>query len=161
MGRFQWPLGLRRRSVAACWNCGFESHQGAMDVCCESRVLLGRGLCDGPITHSEESYRLWFVVVCDLETSWMWRPWPSVGGELLRQNNKQIVMETYILISNVFNNTLSKVPVQNVHVQSYGYQNHSSRVSLRQYAPNNQKDSFMRHNLELFSLGVFAGEYWS
>jgi len=30
-------------------------------------VLAGRGLCDGLITRPEESYRLWCVVVCDLE----------------------------------------------------------------------------------------------
>ena len=40
-----------------------------MDVCCECCVLSGRGLCDGLITRPEESYRLWYVVVCDLETS--------------------------------------------------------------------------------------------
>ena len=33
------------------------------------RVLSGRGLCDELITRPEESYRLWCVVVCDLETS--------------------------------------------------------------------------------------------
>jgi len=32
-------------------------------------VLSGRGLCDELITRSEESYRLWRFVVCDLETS--------------------------------------------------------------------------------------------
>jgi len=32
-------------------------------------VLSGRGLCDGLITRSEESYRMWHVVVCDQETS--------------------------------------------------------------------------------------------
>jgi hypothetical protein len=32
-------------------------------------VLSGRGLCDGPIPRPEESYRLWCVIVCDLETS--------------------------------------------------------------------------------------------
>jgi hypothetical protein len=32
-------------------------------------VLSGRGLCDGPITRQEESYRLWCVVVCDMKTS--------------------------------------------------------------------------------------------
>jgi len=37
-------------------------------VCCECRVLSGRGLCDKLITRLEESYRLWCVVVCDLET---------------------------------------------------------------------------------------------
>jgi len=34
-------------------------------------VLSGRGLCEGLITRPEESYRLWRVVVCDLETSWI------------------------------------------------------------------------------------------
>ena len=38
-------------------------------VCCECRVLSGRGLCDELITRPEESYRLCCVVVCDLETS--------------------------------------------------------------------------------------------
>ena len=32
-------------------------------------MLSGRGLRDELITRSEESYRLWRVVVCDLETS--------------------------------------------------------------------------------------------
>jgi len=32
-------------------------------------VLSGRGLCDGLIIRSEESYRMWRVVVCDQETS--------------------------------------------------------------------------------------------
>jgi hypothetical protein len=50
-------------------------------VCC---VLSGRGFCDELIIRPEESYRLWCVVVCDLETSWMGRPWPT-GGGLLRQ----------------------------------------------------------------------------
>jgi hypothetical protein len=40
-----------------------------MSVCCKCCVLSGRGLCDGPITRPEESYWLWCVVVCDLETS--------------------------------------------------------------------------------------------
>ena len=32
-------------------------------------MLSGRGLCDELITRPEESYRLWCVVVCDLQTS--------------------------------------------------------------------------------------------
>ena len=38
-----------------------------MFVCCECFVLSGKGLCYELITHPEESYRLWCVVVCDLE----------------------------------------------------------------------------------------------
>ena len=40
-------------------------------VCCECRVLSGRGLCDELITRPGESYRGCCVVVCDLETSRM------------------------------------------------------------------------------------------
>jgi hypothetical protein len=40
---------------------------------CPLWVLSGRGLCDGLITRPEESYRLWCVLVCDLETSKMRR----------------------------------------------------------------------------------------
>jgi len=47
--------------------------------CCECCVLSGRGLCDELITRPEESYRLWCVVVCDLETSRKRRPWPALG----------------------------------------------------------------------------------
>ena len=53
------PLRLRVRILPGAW----------MFVCCECCVLSGRGLCDGLITRPEESYRLWRVAVCDLETS--------------------------------------------------------------------------------------------
>ena len=38
-------------------------------------MLSGRGLCDKLITRPEESYQLWCVVVCDLETSRMGAPY--------------------------------------------------------------------------------------
>ena len=65
--RSQWPRGLRRRSSAAgVLGSWARIPPGAwMFECC---VLSGRGLCDGLITHPEESYRLWRVV-CDQETS--------------------------------------------------------------------------------------------
>jgi hypothetical protein len=44
-------------------------------VCCECRVLSGRGLCDELISRPEESYRLCCVVVCDLETSIIGAPY--------------------------------------------------------------------------------------
>ena len=40
-----------------------------MFFCCECCVLSGRGIYDELITRPEESYRLWRVVRCDLETS--------------------------------------------------------------------------------------------
>ena len=57
-------------------------------VCCECRVLLGRGLCDELITLPEESYPLWCVVVCDLETSRMGAPYIYIYDiSSLRVNN--------------------------------------------------------------------------
>ena len=44
-------------------------------VCCDCRVLSGRGLRDELITRPEESYRLCCVVVCDLETSRIGAPY--------------------------------------------------------------------------------------
>ena len=43
--------------------------------CCKCRLLSGRGLCDELITRPEESYRLWCVVVYDLETSRIGAPY--------------------------------------------------------------------------------------
>ena len=68
--RSQWPRGLIRRSTAAhLLRLWVRIPQVAwMFVCCECCVLSGRGLCDELITPPEESYQLWCVVVCDLET---------------------------------------------------------------------------------------------
>ena len=84
--------GLRPRSAAACllrlWvRIPRESWCG----CCECCVLSGRGLCDGPTTRPEESYRLWCIVECDLGTSWMRRPWPTGGGGLCQKENRYIL----------------------------------------------------------------------
>ena len=67
--RSQWPRGLRGRSTAAhLLRLWVRIPPGAwMSVCCDCCVLSGRGLCDELITRPEESYRLWCVVVCDLE----------------------------------------------------------------------------------------------
>jgi len=56
-----------------------------MSVCCECCVLAGRGLCEELITRPEESYRLWCVVVCDLENLRMKRPWPALGRSTTRK----------------------------------------------------------------------------
>ena len=70
-------VGLR---PLVCWDCGFESHRRHGCLLVVSVVFFsGRGLCDELITHPEESYLLWCVAVCDLETSRMRRPWPALG----------------------------------------------------------------------------------
>jgi len=72
--------GLKRRSAAArlLRLCVRIPPEAWMFVCCEYCVLSGRGLCDELITRPE-SCRLWCVVVCDLETSWIRRLWPTGG----------------------------------------------------------------------------------
>ena len=79
--RSQWPRSLRCRSAAAhLLRSWFQIPPRAwMFVCWDCCVLSGRGLCDELITRPEESYRPWCVVVCDLETSRMRRPWPTGG----------------------------------------------------------------------------------
>ena len=80
--RSQRPRGLRRSSAVArlLWSWvrippGEHGYLSDVSVVC----FTGRGLCDELITRPEESYRLWCVVVCDLETSRMRSPWPALG----------------------------------------------------------------------------------
>jgi hypothetical protein len=78
------PIPVAERSKA--WVCSRSpagiaglNPAGDMDVYCCVVCLSGRGLCDGLITRPEESYRLWCVFVCDLETSRPMRLKPSSG----------------------------------------------------------------------------------
>ena len=65
-GQAVFGVGLR---PIACRDYRFESHWEAwMSACCEYCVLSVSGLCDELITRPEESYRLWCVVLCNLET---------------------------------------------------------------------------------------------
>jgi len=79
--RSQRPPGLRRRStVVRLLGSWVRIPPGAcLSVSCECCVLSGRGLCDELIIRPEESYWVWCVVVCDLETPWTKRPWPTKG----------------------------------------------------------------------------------
>jgi hypothetical protein len=73
------PRGLRRRSATAGLVMWVRILLRAWTfVCCECCVLSGRGLHAGLIARPEELYRLWCVVVCDLETSRMRRLWPAL-----------------------------------------------------------------------------------
>jgi hypothetical protein len=65
-------------------------------------VLSGRSLCDELITRPEESYRLWCVVVCDLETSRIRRPWPALGRSATKKKKcRWKVYPHYVQLSKV------------------------------------------------------------
>ena len=57
-------------------------------------MLSGRGLCDEVITLPEESYGLWCVVVCDLETSRIGAPY-VYGISSLRVNDLTLILLTW------------------------------------------------------------------
>ena len=69
--RSQWPRGLRRRSSAAHMLRSWVRipPRSSMFVCCECCLLSGIGLYDELITRPEDSYRLWCIVIFDLETA--------------------------------------------------------------------------------------------
>jgi len=63
-----------------------------MFVCCECCVLSGRGLCDALIVRPEESYRPLCIVVCDLETSRIRRPWPVLGRSATKKTQEAFII---------------------------------------------------------------------
>jgi len=58
-----------------------------MSLCCESCQVEVFAMNWSLVQRSPT--RLWCVVVCDLETSWTRRPWPT--GGLLRQKKKKLI----------------------------------------------------------------------
>ena len=99
-----------------------------MSVCCECCVLSGRGLCDELITRPEKSYRLWCVVVCDLETSRMRRPWPALGRSATAKKKIKINIlcvfswNTEGVIARIF----SLLFICNVCLPSLSFQKHNN-----------------------------------
>jgi hypothetical protein len=81
-----WVWGLSPAEIV-----GLNPARG-MNICCECCVLSGRGLCDELITRPKESYRLWCVVLRDLETSRLRTPWSSLG----RSATKSIIFAIVI-----------------------------------------------------------------
>jgi hypothetical protein len=65
-----------------------------MFVCCECCLLSGRGLCDEVINRPEESYRLWCVVVCDLENLKNEEAMTRVGSQ--RHLKKKVCVSGFI-----------------------------------------------------------------
>ena len=96
ISRSQRSRGLRRGSAAArllrLWvrippgTCISVSRE-----CC---VLSGRGLCDELITRPEESYRLWCVVVCDLQTSCIKLSQLAFGSQRQKKKKSCIVNQS-------------------------------------------------------------------
>ena len=71
-GRKTVLVAARRKTYVCCCSSAEitdSNPTGGMGVYCECCVLSGRGLCDELITRPEDFYRLWCVVVCDIETS--------------------------------------------------------------------------------------------
>jgi hypothetical protein len=85
--RSQWPRGLGHRcAVARLMRSWVLIPQRAWLSFCLWVLCVIRGFCDELITRPEESYRMRCIVVCDLETSWMRRPWPT-GGSVAPKTN--------------------------------------------------------------------------
>ena len=57
-------------------------------------MLSGTGLCDELITRPKESYQLWCVVVCDLETSRMGAPY-IYDNSRLKVNDLTLILLTW------------------------------------------------------------------
>ena len=84
-------------------------------------MLSGRGLCDELITRPEESYQLWCVVVCDLETSRIGTPYIYIYIYIyiydisnLRVNgsgDNKIVSIGEVYEDSLTNNSKSDVPI--------------------------------------------------
>ena len=118
-----WPRGLKCGSAAA-FLLGFwvRIPPGTwIFVCCGCCVLSGRCRCDKLITRPEESYRLWCVVLCDLETSRMRRLWSALGrsatgkqdigleGERNTTRTQKIVGDSADIWTGHFKNTVGKI----------------------------------------------------
>jgi hypothetical protein len=65
-----------------------------MSLCWYCCVFWGRVLCDELITRPEESYRLWCVVVCDLETLRVGSP--CLLGAVAPKTNQQSLLSWWI-----------------------------------------------------------------
>ena len=96
--RFQQPSGLKRGSTAdrLLGSRVRIPPEAWRSVSYECRVLRCRGLCVVPISRAEESYRLWCVTVCDLETSRVRRPWPALGCCAKEQEDDSVLQPSKI-----------------------------------------------------------------
>ena len=106
---FEPTISAGERPQAACLlRSWFRIPPGAwIFVCCECRVLSGRGLCDELITRPVESYRLCCVVVCDLETSRIGAPYIYIYDISRLRVNQDDWSSTVLLYPCVYNSLAS------------------------------------------------------
>ena len=71
------------------------------------------------ITRPEESYRPWCVVVCDLETSRMRRPWPALGRSATKKKKHIIGPPSYMRSVVDRNVVMRRTNVQGFVVRPY------------------------------------------
>ena len=117
-------------------DCRFETcWKGWIFVGCDCCVLSS-SLCDELITHPEESYRLWCVVVCDLEATRMRRPWPT-GGCCATGEKKYIY--AYIYIYRVSQKKRTKLRESVPYVKLYRYNPKHLYPKLNGYGDNGQR----------------------
>jgi hypothetical protein len=84
--------------------------------------LAGRGLCDGPITRPEESYRLCCVIVCYLETSRMGRL-KSASGLQKPVEGEDYYYYYYLVIPSLLLNYYQHEQVRRSPVNNNNYNN--------------------------------------
>jgi len=95
-------VGLQR--FAGCY-CGSNPTWGMSSVSCECCVLSVRGLCVGPITLPEESYRVWCVCLSVMSKRGLsGMPGQLGGGEgegcsVAMQNKNKIIFVVAVSVS--------------------------------------------------------------
>ena len=85
------------------------------------------------ITRPEDSYRLWWVVVCDLETWWMRRPWPALGRSATKKRVYWNLLTLYSLCETLWKclSTLLNSFVHNFSQYVYFFSLHVSGDHVR------------------------------
>ena len=126
--RSQWPHGLRRRSAAArLLRFWFRIPPGAWTfVCCECCLCCQVEVCATSWSLVQMSPTDCGASLCDIETSWMRRPWPTEGCRAKNKQTFRVIMNILIAsladqrLCNVAFNVIQsggKVPVRLLEVE--------------------------------------------
>ena len=118
-------------------------------------MLSGRDLCDELITRPDESYRLWCVVVCDLETLRMGAPYIYIYiYDISRLRVNLIRNPTYCTkVLSIFLIPSRRMTESLLHAASKTphFTVHGQLVTACSYTPSFPVNARSLHNLYLFS----------